>query len=126
MGLFPIPVFQYLWYYVYVNIALTAISAVTVLEESGFKIKEQWSKLARYLGVSLSEREKLIELAARTQDYLTVLEKALEWWISNQQPSWEMLISSVEKCSDTSTASNMKKQLGLGMFIIYFTQCINH
>ena len=103
------------------SIVLTAVSAVTVLEESGFKIKEQWSKLARYLGVSLSEREKLIELAARTQDYLTVLEKTLEWWISNQQSSWKILISSVEKCSDSSTADNMSKQLGLGMFIVYFT-----
>ena len=96
---------------------LTAINAVTILEKSGFKIEDQWSKLARHLGVPLAEREKLIEIAAKTHDYLTVLEETLEWWISNQQSSWEMLVSSVDKCSDSSTADNMKKQLGSGMHI---------
>ena len=84
--------------------------------KSGFIVKEQWSNLARHLGVPLSERKQLIETATRTQDYLTILEETLEWWISNQQPSWELLISSVEKCSDSSTADNMRKQLGLGTF----------
>ena len=102
----------------FISIVLTAANAVTVLEKSGFVVKEQWSNLSRHLGVPLSEREKLIELAAKTQDYLTILEKALEWWISNQQSSWEILVSSVEKCSDSNTTSSMKKQLGLGMFIV--------
>ena len=102
-----------LYLIMFISIVLTAANAVTVLEKSGFVVKEQWSNLARHLGVPLSEREKLIEKAARTQDYFTVLEETLEWWISNQQSSWEMLVSSVDTCGDSSTADNMRKQLGL-------------
>ena len=96
-----------------ISIVLTAINAVTILTKSGFIVKEQWSDLARHLGVPLSEREKLIETAARTQEYPTILEKVLEWWISNHQPSWEALISSVAECSGSDTVDNVRK---LGMF----------
>ena len=96
-----------------VSIVLTAANAVTVLTKSGFIVKEQWSDLARHLGVPLSEREKLIETAARTQDYLIVLEKVLEWWISNHEASWEILISSVTECSGScDSADNMRKFIG--------------
>ena len=98
-----------------ISIVLTAVNAVSVLEKSGFVVKEQWSDLARHLGVPLAEREKLIEKAARTHDYLTVLEETLEWWISNQQSSWEILVSLVDTCGGSSTAGNMRKRLGLGM-----------
>ena len=96
-----------------VSIVLTAANAVTVLTKSGFIVKEQWSDLARHLGVPLSEREKLIETAVRTQDYLTVLEKVLEWWISNHQASWEILTSSVAEYSGSGTADNMRKLIGI-------------
>ena len=95
-------------------IVLTAVNAVTVIEKSGFKIKEQWSNLARHLGLPLAERKQLLEAVAKTQDYLTTLEEALEWWTSSQQASWELLISSVEQCSDKSTADSMRRQLGKG------------
>ena len=100
-----------------VSIVLTAANAVTVLTKSGFIVKEQWSDLARHLGVPLSEREKLIETAARTQGYLIVLEKVLEWWISNHEASWEILTSSVTECSGScDSADNMRK---LGTFENY-------
>ena len=83
--------------------------------KSGFIVEDQWSNLARHLGVPLSERENLVETAARTQDYLTVLEKALEWWISNKQASWEILISSVDECSGSSIANNIRK---LGIVVV--------
>ena len=92
---------------------------MTVLIKSGFIVKEQWSNLARHLGVPLSERKQLIETATRTQDYPTVLEETLEWWIGNQESSWEILISSVNKCGDSSTADNMRKQLGPGISKFY-------
>ena len=94
-----------------VSIVLTAANAVTVLTKSGFIVKEQWSDLARHLGVPLSERKQLIE-AAKTQDCLIVLEEVLEWWISNHQASWEILTSSVAEYSGSGTADNMRK---LGM-----------
>ena len=99
-------------------IVLTAVNAVTVLEKSGFKIKEQWSNLARHLGLPLAERKQLLEAVTKTQDYLTTLEEALEWWTSSQQTSWELLISSVEQCSDQSTADSMRRQLGIGEWLL--------
>ena len=92
---------------------LTVLNALEVLG-AGFNHARYWYKLGAYLEVPLEERRRLKKLAKESSDCFDVLEEMLDWWITNNQPSWETLITSVEKCGDTSTADNMRKHLELG------------
>ena len=96
------------------HVELTAINALTLLKKAGFDGKENWNMLGAYLGVPLGQITTIQEAVDNTT-LTDALEALLEWWISSQKSSWELLISSAEKCSDSSTADNMRKQLGLGM-----------
>ena len=83
---------------------LTSNKAVNILHRSGFNIRDKWNSLAGALGVSMTIRKSLQEEAKTvetTQEYQFILEKALVWWIENTtQPSWEILLSAVEECTD--------------------------
>ena len=83
-----------------------------VLSTASFNRAKYWYQLGAYLEVSLGERRRLKELAKESSDCFDVLEEMLDWWITNKQPSWETLISSVKRCGDTSTAENIWKHLG--------------
>ena len=93
---------------------LTVLNALEVLSTAGFNHVQYWYKLGAYLKVPLEERRRLKKLAKESPDCFDVLEEMLDWWITNNQPSWEALITSVERCGDTSTADNMWKHLELG------------
>ena len=85
-----------------------------VLSSAGFNCAKHWYQLGAYLEMPLGERRRLKKLAKESSDCFDVLEEMLDWCINNKQPSWETLITSVERCGDTSTADNMWKRLELG------------
>lgn len=39
--------------------------------------------------------------------------EVLGQWIADQQPSWEVLVSSVEKCGGVDIADNMRRELNI-------------
>ena len=91
---------------------MTSSNALRLLDKSGFVVKDKWTKLTRLLDVSLEERRRLKTMASSDQDYDFALEEGLQWWITNStDPSWDELISAVEKCGDKNIASIMRRQL---------------
>ena len=116
---------------IYFNIELTSSNALRLLVKCGFVVKDKWTELTSLLGVSLEERRRLKTMASSDQDYHFALEEGLQWWITNSTaPSWEELISAVEKCVDKDIAVVMKRQLDIKdesilkyIFIIIILQC---
>ena len=61
-----------------------------------------------HLGVSLDDRRQLRDIASQTSDYRAVLQEILLLWMtSDQQPSWDTLISAVEQCGEGWVANRM-------------------
>ena len=97
------------------NLELTANKALNILQQSGFNIPEKWNRLAGIIGISISERKRLIEEAQTTQDYHFALEQALDSWILNTpHSSWEGLLTAVEKCeTDENVVSTLRRLLNI-------------
>ena len=93
---------------------MTSSNALRLLVKCDFVVKDKWTELTSLLGVSLEERRRLKTMASTDQDYHFALEEGLQWWITNNTaPSWEELISAVEKCADKDIAVVMKRQLDI-------------
>ena len=82
-------------------IELTIITVIFMLNQCGFK---KWDELLHYLGLPLNYVQKMSEPEKL---------EALGQWITIQRPSWEVLVSAVEKCSAIDTANNMRRELGI-------------
>ena len=82
-------------------IELTAITAMLVLNNCGF---DKWDELLHYLGLPLEYVQQLSQSKKL---------EALDQWITIQRPSWEVLVSAVEKCGAIDTANNMRRELGI-------------
>ena len=98
----------------FIYLELTSCNALRLLVKSGFVVKENWTKLTCFLGVSLEERRRLKKMASSDQDYHFALEESLQWWITNSTaPSWEEFISAVEYCGDEQIAAMIRRQLDI-------------
>ena len=108
----------------YTSIELTSSNALRLLVKSGFVVKTKWTELTSLLSVSLEEREILKRMSSNDEDFHYVLEKGLQWWITNSTaPSWEELILAVESCGDVDVATTLRRQLDIkdkGIFYVYF------
>ena len=84
---------------------LTPLTAISVMKDCGFNCNK-WHEVGVILEAPLtSERNQ------KSIDTFEMLEEILEWWITNgqQQPSWDKLISAVEKCGEKEIADKMRK-----------------
>ena len=82
-------------------IELNALNAMLVLSQCGF---DKWDELLHYLGLPLEYVQKISDSKKL---------EALDQWITIQRPSWEVLVSAVEKCGAIDTANNMRRELGI-------------
>ena len=82
-------------------IELNALNAMLVLSQCGFN---KWDELLHYLGFPLEYVQQM-----------SAFEKMgpVTQWITDQRPSWEVLVSAVEKCGAIDTANNMRRELGI-------------
>ena len=95
----------------------TATNALQLLVDCEFPIHSNWEKLARNLDISLDKRRALRRQAAtQAMDYETVLEEALDMFVSNNSSpvTWEKFIFEVERV-DRPTAAKMRKKLGFAL-----------
>ena len=89
-------------------IELTTSNILKLLEDSGFDYVANWFKLGEHLGVPVRERPA----EEREDKIFAALKEVIDWWITNHcQPSWEELISSVERCDESNAANSMRRQL---------------
>ena len=82
-------------------IELTVINATLLLSQCGF---DKWDELLHYLGLPLEHVQQM--------SYFDKMGPVTQW-ITDQQPSWEVLVSAVEKCGAIDTANNMRRELGI-------------
>ena len=80
---------------------LDAVNAMLVLSECEF---DKWDELLHYLGFPLENVQQMSDSKKL---------EALDQWITNQRPSWEVLVSAVEKCGAIDAANNMRRELGI-------------
>ena len=71
-----------------------------LLGQCGFN---KWNDLLQYLGLPMNYIRQM-------SDSMKV--EVLAQWIANQQPSWEVLVSCVEKC-DMMAANYMRRELNI-------------
>ena len=64
----------------------------------------KWDELLHYLGLPLEYVQQMSQSKKL---------EALDQWITIQRPSWEVLVSAVEKCGAIDTANNMRRELGI-------------
>ena len=95
---------------------ITILNALDMLSTGGFNSKKHWSTLGGILEIPQTEKKQLWKLLTKEPgvDSDDILQQILDWWITNKQPSWETLISSVERCGDTKTADYLREQLQQG------------
>lgn len=91
-------------------IELTAYNAVTLLKQCEFRIFTNWSRVAGTLGVPLEDRKRLRQRGLLGDDYVDILEEAIQIWISSGQASWDKLLDAVEQV-EKNTANKMRERL---------------
>ena len=82
-------------------VELSAIAVMLLFGRCGF---DKWDELLHYLGLSLEYVQQMSQSKKL---------EALDQWITIQRPSWEVLVSAVEKCGAIDTANNMRRELGI-------------
>ena len=95
--------------------AFTSNNALNLLEECKFPINSKWDKLARYMDISLDERQRLKESPIiQDLNYEIALEEAIDMFqrASTRPVTWDMFISKVENV-DWLTATKMRRKLGI-------------
>ena len=81
---------------------------MSILDKCGL---DKWNTLLQYL--DLPSMDHIQQVSPISDSMKLVLVTALDQWITDQRPSWEVLVSAVEKCGAIDTANNMRRELGI-------------
>ena len=85
---------------------------MTLLKKCQFNC-DKWYEFGAYLNISLNERKRLKK---ELTDTFEMLEEILEQLITSDhhQPSWDKIISAVEKCGQQQVADNIIQHIKQG------------
>lgn len=85
--------------------SLSACNAMRALRDSGFSFTKSSQWLMTELGIDTEHKRTL--LAGSSSDYCMPLEEAIDWWITNKDNSWSLLVKAVSKIEE-KTSQKMK------------------